>query len=81
MYKISVTPDDIAKGKPYMVNSCPIAKAVRRVVGHRKIKVDWGRVSIDGKIYYPDTSISSFVYNFDRGLKTYPFSFLLSKGW
>lgn len=83
MYKIQVTKEDIAKGIPMKKASCPIARAVRRVVGHRKIEVDYPtHIAIQDEIYIPSTNIAKFLNNFDddeRRKFCRPFSFILKK--
>ena len=83
MYKIQVTKEDIAKGIPQKEASCPIARAVRRVVGHRKVEVNYaGEILVDNKEYETPANILGFITNFDNAESRKlcrPFSFILKK--
>ena len=81
MYKIEVTKEDIAKGIPTKENSCAIAKAVRRAVGHRKIYVNYfGDIKIDNNQYKANKNIVKFIRRFDNDKnKCRPFSFTIEK--
>ena len=86
MYKITVTKEDIAKGKPEFANSCAIARAIRRVVGKKRVEVDaFGNININHRRWSSGAKygmIRKFVDNFDDpGKRRYcrPFSFILKK--
>ena len=84
-YKVEVTKEDIQKGKPCKENMCPIARAVRRVVGKKAVWVSaGGTIKINhfqlGKCNKSDL-VSNFVINFDdKDKRRYcrPFSFMLT---
>lgn len=77
---IKVTEQDIKNGRKESEFTCPVALAVKRELGlkrlSRKIQV-WGTsitVSDVGTIYVPD-KVGTFVENFDDGARVQPFKF------
>jgi len=82
LYKIEVTKEDIQKGRPCKENSCPIARAIRRVVGKKRIAVLWSGILVCNKQTHVSKQdmVDRFVENFDDEEKRRycrPFSFML----
>lgn len=77
MVTISVTEDDILKGKPRSSNHCPIARAANRVHHAEDVRVYYcGILTSRGRIPLPQ-SATDFITRFDVGLKVSPFSFTI----
>jgi|LakMenEpi03Aug12_release.lakeMendotaPanAssembly.Ray.scaffolds.fasta_scaffold2967600_1 hypothetical protein len=84
-YLVEVTREDIQKGKPESGNMCPIARAVRRVVGRKAIYVlPGGGIRINyNQLWRADKHdmVRNFIENFDENeTRRYcrPFSFYLT---
>jgi hypothetical protein len=82
--KVSVTEEDILRGKRLVARACPIARAIRRDARM------WKRVSVYGNYcnYYDSRGwfmnmsklpkkCETFVNRFDEGKKVNPFSFII----
>ncbi len=85
LYKIEVTKEDIQKGKPLKCNTCPIARAIRRVVGKKRVAVLYGYIKVGNKYAYVSkpNMVEKFIDNFDSAdSRRYcrPFSFTLRIG-
>lgn len=76
---VSVTAEDIASGKRYDCEACPIALAVRRVIGPLDIFVcrEIGRESIGIHPVPALPEAKAFMDAFDNGEAVAPFSFQL----
>lgn len=83
---ITVTPKDIAEGKPGEAHSCPIALAIQRAIPKAEdVEVDSDYISfcyelIAQAIYIDIPSrlmISDFIEQFDKYKPVRPFEFLL----
>jgi len=76
---VRVTKDDIKNGKREDPKSCPIARAVRRRLGHRFVRAAHGFLAVkDGRgamLYYDaPSSYRDFIDRFDGGKFVRPFT-------
>lgn len=79
-YPVSVTHDDILLGQTGSEEWCPIARAVRRVLPGRRIRVIDKFVRVDdGHAWLPGEA-QEFVELFDAGCEVHPFDFELDDG-
>lgn len=80
--KVSVTQDDIDHGERHCCERCPVARAIRRVIGDMPVvEVERDNVTIGplgGWTYATlPTRATKFIDRFDVGLKVAPFTFEL----
>jgi hypothetical protein len=74
---IEVTAEDIEQGHPNDPLSCPVARAIKRVMGRPHVWVSVG----DDEVCFDDTDIelplfvAMFVMEFDDGEDVVPFAF------
>lgn len=76
--KITVTKEDIKKGKPEQGESCPIARAIRRQT-RKKVHVGYICLEINHCEYTFPQEAQQFVKDFDAGKPVGPFSFETKK--
>lgn len=76
-YFIEVTADDISEGVIFENNWCPIALAIKRIVGDRLVKVKFGNIYLSNHDYAWNTTfpVKQFIKKFDNGDQVSPFSF------
>lgn len=77
---IEVTGDDIEKGYPRICTSCPVARAITRVLKLKwsdVVRVGWTQISINGKHYNVTEQFGIWIRNFDNGRSVEPFTFQL----
>lgn len=82
--KIEVTELDINKGRRNNDRRCPIARAFRRAVGRRDVRVSYNSIHIGLKaVYWPTLSAMTFINKFDFNGRTAvkPFSFVAKLIW
>lgn len=77
--KVIVILNDIKKGDSYVASSCPVARAIRRATGKRRVLVSGTEYTIASQQYrdLPKKAII-FIKRFDAGLKVHPFSFYVT---
>lgn len=75
---VTVTAEDIAKGKPGSTSACAIARAIRRLPGWRRAEVDpiaaYSCAKGDRVMELPRVA-RDFIRHFDRNVPVEPFSF------
>ncbi len=82
--KVNVTAEDIAKGRRGSTGQCPVALAIRRTIGKKRMVVevwdgvDTGTCAQNVEMVVAPRGLGSFIYCFDRKLKVTPFSFNLN---
>jgi hypothetical protein len=77
-----VTEEDIRQGLRYHVNRCPIALAVRRLLGKNLVEVRHRGVLVDGRTHYPlPWRARVFVWTFDWLPHCWPFVRPFSFPW
>lgn len=75
--KVTVTQEDIDKGRPQVRHGCPIAIAVKRINKSNKVWIGRLIAFIDETCYQlPNTAIQ-FVKDFDSNKPVEPFSFVM----
>jgi hypothetical protein len=79
--KVRVTRQDIRKGVKESQDSCPVARAIKRIT-HKKVYVDPDSIIVyyrrDQSTFYDTTSeVTDFIELFDDGGKVSPFTFEL----
>jgi hypothetical protein len=62
---VDVTQDDINNGVAGDPWGCPVAMAVRRLVGESQVEVVEDEISIGGSIYSNPPEVKDFVFSFD----------------
>ena len=73
---VDVTQADIDAGVKRKCDQCPIARAVRRVVGaDKEVTVNPVSIYIDGGYWRTPLEASNFISDFDNGHPVVPFSF------
>lgn len=77
--RISVTEDDIKRGKREDTKWCPIACAARKLGKKKRIYVDDCYVEIGSQSFRLPKVAQNFVYSFDGGKRVRPFSFVAKK--
>lgn len=77
--RISVTADDIKRGKRENTKWCPIACAVRKLGKKKRIYVDQDVITLGSVTYKMPQRAGNFVDLFDSGEKVRPFSFVAKK--
>lgn len=81
--KINVTKDDIAEGRRANPYKCPIANAVRRITGIRRVRVTTSFVDLSPAWFNDVDTVSlprraeQFIDHFDNSKPVKPFSFNL----
>lgn len=75
---VRVTAKDIREGKAGDACRCPIAHAVRRVTGGRKVSVGLFRAYFGGVCFTLPRRAVCFVQDFDRRWPVKPFQFTVT---
>lgn len=75
--KIDVTDLDILKGLCYHRTLCPVALAVKRVVGTKNVAVGHAFIKINDKPVDLPSNVRVFIAKFDQQEEVDPFSFNL----
>jgi hypothetical protein len=65
MITLRTTQEDREKGVPCHEQQCPIARAIRRVVGVEDVWVDYGAVRIGERYYSLNDAAEEFITEFD----------------
>lgn len=84
-YRLEVTTEDIANGKPSDPRSCPVALAAQRLLGVVFVSVEWSdAVRVNGRKYVlvsdgTDSNPNTFLFRFDAigPGAVYPTTFIL----
>lgn len=72
---IEVTDEDIKGAARRNTFCCPVAKAVRRTLGHKDVCVGVNRCRIGNKSYVVPIDVRNRIHNFDEGFTMHPFEF------
>lgn len=75
--KIIVNKTDIRKGVRNCNDSCPIALALMRTLGTKKVQVNQADVRFGKTLIYLSDEVIDFINAFDEGEKVKPFEFEL----
>ena len=75
--KIIVTQEDIDRGEPTECGRCPVARAIKRATGRKRLKVWTAMVIISQKRFSLSQRVTDFIYAFDNAEPVKPFSFSL----
>ena len=74
--KVHVTAEDIAVGKPYGANCCPVALAIARAANFSgTVSVIVNAASWNGKIVDLPAAVADFIVSFDHGESVEPLEF------
>lgn len=75
--KITITEEDIKKGKHRSCSSCPTALALQRTLGHKRVSVLCTKVRVNTDWYPLPNEVQDFIIRFEKELPVEPFSFEL----
>lgn len=76
--KIIVTQEHIERGHVQCGDTCPIALALKEIVGHEDLWVGNMWIRIGDKYYDPPEEADEFITRFDGEMPVEPFEFELS---
>ena len=77
--KITVTADDIAKGSRFQCDRCPVALAIARIMGGKKVYISTDCARIGTKRYSLPSVAADWIGRFDSAYPVQPFAFHLKK--
>ena len=77
--EISITQEDIDKGRPIHVRLCPIALAAQRALDNPRVTVGVDDMGYWLARYHLPLEAQQFIIAFDMGRKVQPFKFYATK--
>lgn len=73
--RVKVLASDIEKGTPISCSMCPIARAVKRMVKHTRVRVTDSFITVGAKTYRTPAIARRFVDRYDMGKTVKPITF------
>lgn len=73
--RVKVLARDIEKGVPISCTMCPIARAVKRLVKHTRVRVTESFITVGATTYHTPAKARRFVERFDTHRTVKPITF------